>query len=372
MKRPRLSLRTQAGETDRMLLLVVLLLVIFGVAMVFDASVADATRTFNDKFFFLKRQLLWVILGLGGMGVASCVHYKFWEKMSVPFLGATVILLVLVLIPGIGVSALGASRRIGLFGFLGIQPAEFAKLSLSIFLAASLSKDNSLSRFILPVGIVCFLIIIEPDMGTTAIVGAMAFVIYFASGARFVHMAMIAAGGTFGAFLLAMLSPYRRDRIITYFNHHTDILSSTDGTYYHMRQILIALGTGGLWGLGIGQSRQKYLYLPEPATDSIFAIITEELGFVGALSLILAFLFLIFRGFSIASKIEEPFGRLLAVGITSWIALQTLINLSAMVSLIPLTGIPLPLVSYGGSSLLVTLVGIGILLNISRYGSVKK
>lgn len=363
---PLSSFKTSSGQFDKYLLITVLLLVVFGLAMVFDASAADATRTFNDKFFFLKRQFVWITLGLISMFLSTRINYKHWEKISVPLLGGTLILLVLVLIPGIGVAALGASRRIG-FGFLGIQPAEVAKLTLTIFLASSLARDNRLTRFIIPVIAVCFLIVVEPDMGTTGIVAATALAIFFASGAAWSLLGIIAGGGALGALLLTLISPYRRGRLATLFNPHSDPLDAS----YHVRQILIALGSGGLFGLGIGQSRQKYLYLPEPATDSIFAVIGEELGFVGAAVLIGAFVFLIVRGFSIASKTHDPFGRLLAVGITFWIAIQTFVNLCAMVALIPLTGVPLPLVSYGGSSLLVTLTAMGILLNISKNGPEK-
>lgn len=358
----KFSLRAQSGGIDRLLLLAVLLLVGFGVAMVFDASVADATRTFNDKFFFVKRQLAWIALGFLSMTITSFVNYKFWEKISIPLFGATLVLLIIVLIPGIGVSALGASRRIGV-GFLGIQPAEIAKLSLTIFLSASLSRDNSLIRFLVPVGIAASLIVIEPDLGTTTIIAATAFAVFFASGAPLVQIGLLGGSGFLAALVLALASSYRRTRLVTYLNPHFDPIDSS----YHVRQILIALGSGGLWGLGIGQSRQKYLYLPEPATDSIFAIIAEELGFIGATILILAFLFVFLRGFKIALSTGDSFGRLLATGITSWLAIQTLINLSAMVALVPLTGVPLPLVSYGGSSLLVTLTAVGILLNISKH-----
>lgn len=350
------------GGIDRLLLMAVLLLVGFGVAMVFDASVADATRTFNDKFFFVKRQLVWITLGLLSMTITSFVNYKFWEKISVPLFGATILLLIVVLIPGIGVSALGASRRIGV-GFLGVQPAEIAKLSLVIFLSASLSRDNSLIRFLVPVGIAALLIVIEPDLGTTTIVATTAFAVFFASNAPLAQVGLIGGSGFLAALVLALSSSYRRERLVTFLNPSFDTINSS----YHVRQILIALGSGGVWGLGIGQSRQKYLYLPEPATDSIFAIIAEELGFIGATILILAFLFVFLRGFKIALSAEDSFGRLLATGITSWLAIQTLINLSAMVALVPLTGVPLPLVSYGGSSLLVTLTAIGILLNISKH-----
>jgi cell division protein FtsW len=307
-----------------------------------------------------------VVLGLGALYLCANIKYSSWEKWAIPFLGITAILLILVLIPGIGVSALGASRRINL-GLFGVQPAEIAKLSLAVFLSASLSRDNSVMRFIVPLLGITGLIIVEPDLGTTTIVTAMAFAIYFTSGAPLLYFAsFVGAGGLLG-LVLTLFSDYRRERLMTFLNPHNDIINNSDASHYHVRQILIALGSGGFWGLGLGQSRQKYLFLPEPATDSIFAIIAEEMGFLGAVALIAALVFLIVRGFLIAFRTEDPFGRLLAVGIISWIAMQCVVNLSAMVALVPLTGVPLPFVSYGGSSLVVSLAAMGILLNISRH-----
>src|SRR3989344_1702402 len=356
-----LHLRAQTTRLDRPLLFLTMGLLVFGLAMVFDASVADAIRTFQDKFFYLKRQLIWAVFGVLAMFVLSQINYKIWEKLAVPLFLGTAVLLILVLIPGIGVSALGASRRISL-GFLGLQPAEIAKLTLTIFLSASLAKNNSFLRFIVPTVAVCLFIILEPDLGTTGIVAATALVVYFASGAPYKYFFVTIMAGLVGGLLLALTSSYRRERIMTFLDPSLDPAD----TSYHVRQILIALGSGGFWGTGLGQSRQKHLFLPEPATDSIFAVIGEELGFVGATVLILALVTLIIRGYQIASRVEDPFGRLLAVGITSWIAIQTFINLAAMVALVPLTGIPLPLISYGGSSLFATLIAIGVLLNISK------
>ncbi len=346
---------------DKPLLFLTIGLLVFGLAMVFDASVADATRTFQDKFFYLKRQAMWAGLGLAAMFSLSQLSYKIWKKTAVWLFWGTIVLLVLVLIPGIGVTALGASRRLG-FGAFGVQPAEIAKLTLTIFLSASLSGNNSFLRYAFPAALTCLLIVLEPDMGTTAVVALSSLAIYFASGAKILNILGVLASGLIGGLVLALSSSYRRERILTFLDPHSDPAN----TSYHVRQILIAIGSGGFWGLGLGQSRQKHLFLPEPATDSIFAIISEELGFIGAVCVILAFLFLVVRGYQIASRVNDPFAKLLAVGITSWIAVQTFINLSAMVAIIPLTGVPLPLVSYGGSSLFVTLSGIGILLNIAK------
>ncbi|OGY16103.1 MAG: cell division protein FtsW [Candidatus Blackburnbacteria bacterium RIFCSPLOWO2_02_FULL_44_9] len=358
----KLSLRPQKISFDKPLLLAAVGLSIFGLAMVFNASAADGAKTFDDSFFYLKRQAMWATLGMLCMLILSQVNYKVYEKLSVPLLGATLFLLVLVLIPGVGISTLGASRRLAL-GFFGIQPAELAKLTLTIFLAASLSKKNSLLRFIVPTGLTCLLIVVEPDLGTTIITAGIALTIYFASGAPLMQFFSLCASGGILGLILALTSGYRRERIITYLNPHSDPVNSS----YHVRQILIALGSGGLWGRGLGQSRQKHLFLPEPATDSIFAVIAEELGFIGASLVIAVFLFLIVRGLSIAARVNDPFGKLLATGITAWIAIQAFINLSAMVALVPLTGIPLPFISYGGSSLFVSFCAIGILLNISKH-----
>lgn len=359
----RITLRAQTETLDKPLLFLTLGLLIFGLAMVFDASVADAIRSFGDRFFYLKRQAIWAGFGLASMFTLSRFNYKNWGKMATWLFLGTLLLLVLVLIPGIGISALGASRRLG-FGAFGIQPAEIAKLTLAIFLSASLSQNNNFLRYAIPVGITCALIILEPDMGTTGIIALTSLAIYFASGTSFFNILAIISSGFIGGLILALSSSYRKERILTFLNPHSDPAN----TSYHVRQILIAIGSGGFWGLGLGQSRQKHLFLPEPATDSIFAVICEELGFAGGVSVILAFLFLVMRGYQIASRAQDPFGKLLAIGITSWIAIQAFINLSAMVALIPLTGIPLPLVSYGGSSLFITLSGIGILLNIAKEG----
>ncbi|MEK7521809.1 MAG: putative lipid II flippase FtsW [Patescibacteria group bacterium] len=360
MKRLTL-LRAQTVRLDRPLLFITLGLLIFGLAMVFDASVADATRTFQDKFFYLKRQLIWAILGAFSMFILSQINYKFWQKAALWIFIGTIILLVLVLVPGVGVTALGASRRLNL-GFLGLQPGELAKLAVITFLSTSLVKERSFLKFASPVGVVSSLILLQPDMGTTVIIALTSLVIYFASGTPLLHIVGITASGLIGSLILALSSSYRKERLMTFLNPHSDPAD----TSYHVRQILIAIGSGGLWGLGLGQSRQKHLFLPEPATDSIFAIIAEELGFFGGIGIILAFLLLVVRGYQIASRTENPFGRLLAIGITSGIAIQAFINLAAMVALVPLTGIPLPLISYGGSSLFVTLSGIGILLNIAK------
>jgi cell division protein FtsW len=365
MKLRRLGFSPQTKATtnsfDKRLLVVISGLLIFGILMVFNASVVDATRQFGDGFFYARRQLVSAALGVVAMLVFAQIPYKTWAKYSHYIFAIAVGLLVLVLIPKLGgVSALGARRWVDL-GPISLQPAEFAKFALCVYFAKHFSENRTLKPFLIALGTIVVLVMLEPDLGTTGIILAISGLIYFASGAPISHFLSLVPIAIVG-LILVLTSPYRRERLFTFFDPTSDPLGSS----YHIRQILIALGSGGLWGVGLGQSRQKYLFLPEPATDSIFAIIGEELGFVGASVVILAFVFLIWRGYSIAARVEDPFGRLLALGITSWIGVQAFVNLAAMVALVPLTGVPLPFVSYGGSALVVNLAAIGILLNISK------
>lgn len=362
MQRRSLALKTQSQTIDKPLLFIVLGLVIFGLVMIFNVSVVEAAKLFGDKFFFVKRQIIWAGLGILLMSVLATVPYRFFRGLAVPLFWATVGLLVAVLIPGVGTAALGAKRWLEL-GPIVIQPSELAKLTLVIYLAYIFSKQKFLLSFLFAVGIITGLVMLEPDMGTTIVLGAVSLILYFASGAPVIYFLASIPLIILAVIGLVLSSEYRKARLLTFLDPTTDPL----GASYHVRQIVIALGSGGLFGLGLGQSRQKYLFLPEPTTDSIFAIIGEELGFLGASLVLFAFLFLIWRGLWIALGTQDPFGRFLAVGITSWIGIQAFINLGAMVALIPLTGVPLPFLSYGGSSLVAGLAGIGILLNISRY-----
>lgn len=360
------SLRSQHGRSDKPLLLTVLGLLIFGVVMVFNASLVDAMKNHSDKFFYIRRQVVWTAIGLTTAVTFANLNYKILEKFAKTILIATAVLLVAVLIPGISNEVLGARRWIG-FGSFVVQPAEIAKFALVIYLASILPRQKHIGHFLGPFLGVAALVMLEPDLGTTIVISSTALLMYFASGAPILHFMVGLPVIGLAGLLLILSSQYRRERLLTFFNPTFDPLGSS----YHIRQVLIALGSGGLFGVGLGQSRQKYLFLPEPATDSIFAIIGEELGFLGAIILIGAFLFLIWRGFQIAATTTDPFGKLLAIGITSWIGAQVFLNLAAMVALVPLTGIPLPFVSYGGSALVVSLAGIGTLLNISKHNNVK-
>ena len=331
--------------------------------MIYDASSYVAFRDFGDKYHYIKDQFAWVLLGFAGLSFFSFVDYKKLYFLAFPLLCIALLLLVLVFVPGIGVHLLGASRWIDLGVFL-LQPAEFVKLALAIYLAAWFSnKEKGRGRaFLLLMGLVIGLIMLEPDMGTAIVIMSEALALYFLSGASILHFFLLAPILAILGFIFVKLSPYRTKRLEAFLNLDSEIESSS----YHVRQILIALGAGGLTGVGLGNSLQKYAYLPESTTDSIFAIIAEELGFVGATAIIIFYIFIYARCFNISVKAKENFGKLLGGGITTFLAVQTLINLAAQTALVPLTGIPLPFISYGGSALIVDLCAIGILLNISK------
>lgn len=335
--------------------------------MVANASSVEAYRDFGDKLYYFKKQIVWAALGILAFIVSANFNYKRFKFLAIPLLALTLISLIAVMLPGVGLKALGARRWLG-YGNISFQPAELTKLAFILWSAAFLTKKKKSAPFVAVLGILVALIMLEPDLGTTVIVVISGLAIYFVSGAPILQMLFIGLIGLGGGLGLIFFSSYRKARLLTFLNPTRDPL----GASYHIRQILLALGSGGLTGLGLGQSRQKYEYLPEVTTDSIFAVIAEETGFIGGVILIFAFLLFIWQGIRIAKQAPDEFGRLLALGITVWIGIQGLVNLAAMTALIPLTGIPLPFISYGGSSLVLTLFACGILVNISKYKVVKK
>lgn len=351
-------------KPDRWLILAITVLSLFGVLMVYDSSVAIAIRDFSDQYYYVREQLKWLVVGGMAAFICSKIKYSVWHQLALPFLLVTMGLLLLVFIPGVGVKALGAHRWIN-FGFFILQPAELTKLVMVVYLSAWFSSPEKkrFFSFLLLIAMTVGLVLLEPDLGTSLIILGIALLLYFFSGAPARHIFLLFPVIIAATVLLAVIAPYRMQRLTTFFNPKNDPLGSS----YQIRQVLIGLGSGGWTGVGIGKSRQKYEYLPEANTDSIFAIIGEEVGFIGAFATILVFLFIIWRGFRIASRSPDVFARLLTLGISSWVAIQTMINLGAMVRIIPLTGVPLPFVSYGGSSLIILFAAMGILLNISRY-----
>ena len=350
-------------KIDIFLLITVLILTIFGLFMIYDVSSFTAYRDFGDKYHFVKDQFLWFLLGFAGLLVFANFNYHKVYNLSLPILFIAIVLLVLVFVPGVGVKLLGAARWINLGPFL-LQPAEFVKLALAIYLSAWFSNKEKgrFWAFLLLLGLVLFLVMLQPDMGTAVVILSEALVIYFLSGGNIFYFLFLMPILAVLGYILIKIVPYRAQRLSTFF----DINQSIETSSYHIRQILIAFGAGGLMGVGLGNSLQKYAYLPESTTDSIFAIIAEELGFIGASILIVLFIVVVWRGFYIALKARDNLGKLLAGGITTFLAVQTIVNLAAQTALLPLTGIPLPFISYGGSALIVDLCSIGILLNISR------
>lgn len=357
-----IKLKKQKKSYDKIFLGLVVIFTFLGVVLVLNASAPEAISIFSDRFYFAKQQLFWGVLGIALMLVISRINYNFWEKIAVLVFLMTLILLVLVLIPPFGHTTLGAKRWISL-GPIKFQPSEFIKLTLTLYIAKVASKDKKIWSYLLPLGITVILIMIQPDLGTSLVISLITFAQIFIAGVSFIQLVTILLSGGLVGFLLIITSSYRRERLLSFVDPFKDTL----GKSYHIRQILYALGSGGILGVGLGQSRQKFLFLPEAATDSIFAVISEELGFIGASFFILLYIFLLMRCLKIAKNAPDKFSKIMAIGITAWLSGQTLINLSSMVSLTPLTGVPLPFISYGGSSLISMLAGCGILLNISRY-----
>jgi cell division protein FtsW len=358
----RLSVFTNNGKkADFLLLFVVFLLTVFGLIMVYDASIVEANEQFGDKFHYLKFQSVYFVIGWLGLILAGHLDYHLYKKVVRWLFLGNLIFLVLVLIPGIGLQIKGARRWID-FGITTFQPTETFKTILVLYLATWLEKKRELKQFFALVLFVLGLVILEPDLGTAIVLVASIFIIYYVSGAPVKKFALASVAAFLLGLILILTSPYRRQRLFTFLDPSTDTL----GTSYHTKQIILSLGSGGITGLGIGQSKQKYQYLPEATTDSIFAIVGEELGFLGGLALILTFIVVIWKGFKIAQQAPDEYGRLIATGITAWISTQIFVNLASMVALVPLTGIPLPFLSYGGTTLVVTLTSIGVLLNISK------
>lgn len=355
-------LQSQKKTLDVTLLSVVGILIIFGLVMVYDASVIQALRDFKDGYYYIRQQLIWVLIGLISLFFFSNFDYKKFKKIALPLLVLSLVLLLAVFIPGLGVSGGGAHRWLKL-GPLTLQPAEIIKLTGVIFLASIFEKGVRLMPFIIVVGLVSFITaVLQKDLGSTIVFVGVSTLLYFASGGPILHFLAAAPFAVGGLLILIFTSDYRVKRITAFL----DPFSDPQGFTYHISQVLIALGSGGLLGLGFGHSRQKFEYIPEVTTDSIFGIIGEELGFVGAVFLISLFGILIYRGFKIAQNVSDSFGKTLALGLTAWIGIQVVINLSSMTALLPLTGVPLPFISYGGSALVANLTAVGILLNISK------
>ncbi len=347
---------------DLYLLGTVLIICAFGLLMVYDSSQFEAFQSFGDSYYYIKQQGISFLLGILAMSFFTFFDYHKLQKFALPVLIFSLGLLVLVFVPGLGVSAYGAHRWMKLFGFT-IQPAEIIKLTSIIFFASIFRVRTYTKPFLLTTFFVIGVVgIMQKDLGSSVIFAIVALSLYFIAKAPLIHFLGLSLALILSAISAIIFAPYRTLRIMAFIDPFRD----PQGFTYHISQVLIALGSGGIFGLGVGQSRQKFAYIPEVTTDSIFAIIGEEFGFVGGAILIFLFAFMVLRGFRTVKGAPDNFGKLLASGISLWLGVQAAVNLASMVALIPLTGVPLPFISYGGSALMVNLIAVGILLNISK------
>ena len=364
------------GEPAVMVTMVTSALLLLGLAMIFSASFVSSLNNDVSPFLYVKKQALWAILGIVAFIAFSRIDYRKLKGWGYVGLGAVLLMLLAVLIPGVG-NTVGGSSRWLILGPLSIQPSELAKIALILFIADVFSRKDpasvkQFSHTMLPVipvlGLLALLIMAQPDMGTTMLIATIGFGMLFLAGAPLRYLGLIGAIGGSIAVFGALAEPYRRARVLAFMNPWSDPLN----TGYQTIQSLMAMGSGGFLGVGIGASRQKWLYVPNAHTDFIYAIIGEEMGLLGTLIVLGMFAFLAYLGIRIANNAPDRFGMYIATGITIWIAVQALVNMGAVTASLPITGVPLPLVSFGGSSLVVTLVGVGILTNIARQSVTKK
>jgi cell division protein FtsW len=351
----------------------VLGLVVLGLLIVYSSSFALGLLAFDDANYFVMRQAVWAAMGIGLLLVLMRLDYHLLRSVSPLLMLVAIVGLMAVLVPGIGVERNGAQRWVALGPLPPVQPSEFAKLALIVYVSAWLTGRGTHVRsfalgfvpFVLMVGIVAGLILLEPDTGTAAVLVLTTVTLFFIAGASLTHLAALVGVGSVAASVLIMSSGYRADRLFAFIRAEDD----PSGIGFHTLQLLIALGSGGIHGLGLGASRQKFFYMPGSHTDGVFAVVGEELGFIGAMGVLILFAVLVYRGFRVVLNARDDFGALLATGIICWIAYQALINVGGITRAIPMTGIPMPFLSYGGSALAALLAAVGILLSVSRHAN---
>lgn len=360
------------GASDRFLLQIVLILVVFGLLMIESAGVTYSFVHFNNEHYFSEKQLFSVVIGMFALFFFSRIDYHIFRRWSfLIFLGSLVSLILIFVLPEKFVSTINGARRWINLGFTSFQPSEMVKLTSILYISAWCSGKGQKNvadfkegfmPFISILSLTCLLVIKQPDMGTTFMIAMIAISIFFLAGAKVKHIFSVAGVGFFLLLILIFSSSYRSERFMAFLNPEDHSQTSS----YQIKQALIAVGSGGLWGVGFGKSSQKALYLPEPAGDSIFAVVAEEWGFLGVSVLLITFLLFVSRTIKIARGAPDLFGHLIAGGIATWIMVQTFVNIAGNLALMPLKGIPLPFISYGGTSIVFVLSAIGILLNISR------
>lgn len=358
-------------QIDKKFLIMLSLLLVLGLVMLTSASGPVAWQKFGDSYWYVKHQLFYGLLpGLVLFFLFSHIDYRVLRRLARPLFYLSLILLLLVFVPGIGAEWGTSKSWIGFFNF-SFQPAEVVKLTLLLFFADWLANcdreeiidpHRGLLPFLLVLGLVAVLLILQPDLGSLSVIAALSIIVFFLAGAPWMHLAGISAGGVLALWILIKSAPYRAARLMTFLQPELD----PQGIGYHINQALLAIGSGGIFGMGLGHSRQKFQYLPEVAGDSIFAIMGEEFGFIVTALFVLAFLFFIFKILKIAKKTTNSFAKLFTIGFAIWIGGQAFINMGAMVGVMPLTGVPLPLVSFGGTALMTTLAACGVVVNINK------
>lgn len=356
---------------DYTLLALVSALTVFGLVMVYSASFMIAVNEGHTQIYYLVRQSIWACLGMVALLIGMRIDYRFWRRVTLPMMAGTLILLILVLVLPSSMTNRGGADRWISFGPIGIQPTEIAKFTLVIYLASWLrgrgpklrSMTISLIPFAAIMAVILALVMLEPNLSTAIILAVIGIAVYFAAGANLVHIGFGLAGGAGLGWILMRTAAYRLQRFLVY----QDPWSYAREGGFQPIHAMYALASGGWLGRGLGQSRQKFNWLPSAHADAIFSVIGEELGLVGTLVVLLAFLFLAYRGYRIASHSPDAFAALVAVGITSWLTFQAFVNMAVVAQVIPFTGVTLPFISYGGSSLAMGLFAVGVLLNISKH-----
>lgn len=348
-----------------LLFLVTILLSLLGVFILYESSSYTAILNIGDRYHFIKNQLMWVGIGIVGASVLSFFDYRKFYNLALFMLLGTIVLLIAVFIPGIGLELKGSHRWID-FKIFVMQPSELLKITLTMYLAAWFSRkeEGRLPAFMLLFFGCVGLVAMEPDLGSALVVATMSVIVYFLSGAKIKDMAIIAAVVIVGIVALIKFEPYRVERFLAF--RHFDV-NDLNTTSYHIRQVLIAVGSGGVAGVGLGNSVQKYAYVPENTTDSIFAIYAEETGFLGSLVLFSVIGFQLYLGYRIALTCKDAFGMLFGIGIVTYLCIQTFLNVGSQVVVVPMTGVPLPFISYGGSAMLINFAAIGIMISIARF-----
>lgn len=353
---------------DHIILISTLTLLALGLTMVFNASTVMAQSQYNDPYFFIKRQALYACLGICVLFLGRAINYHYYQRLAYPFLFISLICLILVFVPGIGGKVRGAARWLKL-GPFNLQPSEFAKLAIALFLAYSLTKKREKMKIfsigfaphMVVAGIFIILVGLEPDFGTAITIAAIVFTMLFVGGTRLTYIMLALGSGVGLAIIMVLRDPKKLGRVFSYL----DPWKYGQDVGYQLKQSLLAIGSGGLWGLGPGQSRAKLFYLPDAHTDFIISIFSEETGFLGVMLILTLFAILVYRGFLISLRSQDSFGSYLALGLTLLIGLPAVINLGVVSGIFPTKGLSLPFLSYGGSSLLANLLAVGILLNIS-------